>query len=247
MKPLLYLHGFSGGTWEGQVLQERFGYPVQAVEMPGHQGVIPGEHFHFDEAVERVVRVASECRNPVNLVGYSMGARVGLAAVLRAPTCFERAVFIGVRPGIESVAEREARKRLDEVRAQKLDDLGIVDFMDWWETLPVIASQIGIEPEIREAMKRVRRQHSGAGLSASLREMGAGAMPSLWSALEALEVSCLLVTGERDERFAAIAEEMLKRSDRLVHAQLVDAGHCAHWEQPEAFGELLSQFLGRDD
>lgn len=245
MRQVLYLHGFTGGGWEAQALQLRWGVPVQGVTMPGHGGQLAGERYDFEEAVRRVLSVAEEAGDKeVSLVGYSMGARVGLAAALRKPDCFHRVVLIGVRPGLEDPKERQDRVALDELRARKLEELGVERFMDWWESLPVIASQADIEPVVREEMRRVRRRHWGPGLAESLRQMGSGVMPSLWAELEHIEVPSLLVTGERDAAFAALAERMTRRSSLLTHASLVGAGHCAHWEQPAAFRALLVGFLG---
>ena len=77
--------------------------------------------------------------------------------------------------------------------------------------------------------------------------MGAGAMPNLWPDLERLEVPTLLVTGEYDDTFSAIADAMADRSAKLSHERLPGAGHCAHWEQLEAFRLLLHRFLNRLD
>lgn len=243
MSPILYLHGFSGGLWEAEALKKRWMLPVHGVAMPGHSGQQEDERFDFDEAVARVVQSAEKVDGAVNLVGYSMGARVGLAAILRAPELFQKAVLVGVRPGVEETQERSQRVALDESRARRLEDLGVEEFMDWWEELPVIASQAGISAEVREEMRRVRRSHWGPGLAASLREMGPGVMPSLWSKLAALAVPTLLVTGESDLVFKAIAQKMVQYAPCLHHASISDAGHCAHWEQPELFQKLLLGFL----
>ena len=247
MKNVLYVHGFSGGIWEAEALQQRWKCSVSAVPMPGHRGERPGERIDFDAAVELVVDRARRIHGGVDLVGYSMGARVALAALLKEPRSFGRAVLVGVRPGIQDEAQRLERVGVEASRASKLEELGIEAFMDWWETLPVIASQRTIEPRVRDRMRRARRAHWGPGLAASLRKMGAGAMPNLWPDLERLQVPTLLVTGEHDDTFSAIADAMAERTAKLSHERLPGAGHCAHWEQPEAFRLLLHRFLNRLD
>ena len=60
MNPVLYLHGFTGGLWEAEVLEKTWGLPVRGIAMPGHAGPHVGERFDFEEAVERVLRAAKE-------------------------------------------------------------------------------------------------------------------------------------------------------------------------------------------
>ena len=242
-RPLLYLHGFSGGIWESGALQKIWSRPVAGVEMPGHSGSEMPEDCRFEVAVERVVSAARDCACPVDLVGYSMGARVGLGATLSHPECFNRVALVGARPGLRTEVERKARRALDEERAQKLETLGILAFMEWWESLPVIASQKSIAPGFRLQMQEARREHSVIGLAASLREMGSGAMPSLWPLLGTLRVPCLLVTGQHDTGFSEIAAEMAKHHASFEHQMIPSAGHCPHWERPDLVQKLLSDFF----
>jgi pimeloyl-ACP methyl ester carboxylesterase len=54
----------------------------------------------------------------------------------------------------------------------------------------------------------------------------------------------LVLAGERDERFAALAQRMAAAIGTNATLALVpDAGHAAHLEQPEAFLAILRPWL----
>lgn len=80
------------------------------------------------------------------------------------------------------------------------------------------------------------------GLANSLRGVGTGAQPSLWERLPALRIPVLLIAGALDAKFRRTAERM---TERLPNARLEivpDAGHAMHFERPELFDAIVSDF-----
>jgi len=72
--------------------------------------------------------------------------------------------------------------------------------------------------------------------------MGTGAMPALHASLPTLDRPVLLIVGEEDAKFRAIAADL---ADRLPDARIAvvpEAGHAAHLENPAAFAAQLSDF-----
>ncbi len=56
----------------------------------------------------------------------------------------------------------------------------------------------------------------------------------------------LLLAGERDEKFSAIAEEMrLLIGGNATRQLIADAGHAAPFEQPAATASAVRAFLDR--
>ena len=92
---------------------------------------------------------------------------------------------------------------------------------------------------IRAAAYEDRLRSTPTGLARALRGLGTGALPSLWDRLGELVMPVALVVGERDERFTAIAAEMV---DALPTAELLvvsDAGHAVHLEAPERVADAI--------
>ena len=111
----------------------------------------------------------------------------------------------------------------------------------------MVQSQSRIAPGIAEGMQVGRAEHLAAGLAASLRGAGTGAMRSLWEELSRIEVPTLFLAGEEDRKFQAIAAEMAQRIPNARSEAIPEAGHSAHLEAPEAFGSLFAKFLSLVD
>jgi 2-succinyl-6-hydroxy-2,4-cyclohexadiene-1-carboxylate synthase len=55
----------------------------------------------------------------------------------------------------------------------------------------------------------------------------------------------LLIVGERDTKYVAIAERMHSLLPDAQLAIIPNAGHTVHLEQPTAFGAAVAEFLGQ--
>jgi pimeloyl-ACP methyl ester carboxylesterase len=89
-----------------------------------------------------------------------------------------------------------------------------------------------------------RRRNTVAGLAASLRHTGTGTQRPLWDDVGALTMPALLVAGERDEKFTALAHRLAAAWGGQATVQLIaGAGHACHLEQPDAFLDAVLPFL----
>jgi 2-succinyl-6-hydroxy-2,4-cyclohexadiene-1-carboxylate synthase len=97
------------------------------------------------------------------------------------------------------------------------------------------------QPErVRAAAHADRLRNTPAGLADALRGLGTAALPPLWDRLPELAMPVLLVVGERDEKFRAIAERMAQRlADPRVEV-VPGAGHAVHLERPDAVAGLIA-------
>src|SRR5690606_30457724 len=86
------------------------------------------------------------------------------------------------------------------------------------------------------------------GLQSSLTRAGTGSQLPLWDRLPELAMPVLVVAGQRDAKFAALAERMAAAiGDNASLALVPDAGHAAHLEQPAAFLGILRPWLAERD
>ena len=97
--------------------------------------------------------------------------------------------------------------------------------------------------ERQERQKRQRLKNNSTGLVNSLRGMGTGQQPSLWSSLSALSVPTLLLTGALDRKYVNINEQMVLQIPNSMLRIIPDTGHNIHLEKPELFAEVVSVFL----
>lgn len=219
---IVALHGFLGSPamWAGLAPS------VTAPWCPGHgpRGETPPAGA-FDDVIDLLAAQLLPRTGGVRLYGYSMGARLALALLLRYPARVRDAVLVGVTPGIRDPAERAARVAADAALADALLREGLGAFVDRWEALPLFATQRALPAAVQATRRAQRLAHTPEGLAWCLRTLGTGAMPPLWEALGECPVPIVLVTGEHDGKFTAIAEEMVGVLPRARHHRVTAAGH----------------------
>ena len=166
-------------------------------------------------------------------VGYSMGGRVALHLALDRPDLVERLVLLGATAGIEDDAERAARRAEDEARAREIETGGVEPFLERWLAQPMFAGL---------ADRGARCTDAGV-LTASLRRCGTGTQAPLWHRLGRITAPVLVLAGERDAKFAALAQRLADALPDATFALVPDAGHAAHLERPDAVARLLQEWL----
>jgi 2-succinyl-6-hydroxy-2,4-cyclohexadiene-1-carboxylate synthase len=235
------LHGFTqtGRLWGKFGSRVESAFTVVALDLPGHAGsdsIRADLPTTADLVVETVRSVIGE--EPCVLLGYSMGARVGLHVVTGTNLAVSRVVFIGVTGGIEDVAERERRRSADEKTADALEASGDVEgFLNRWLAGPLFArlSEDGAPAE--------RRRNSASGLAWSLRLCGTGTQEPLWDRLPSLSLPVLALAGSDDTRFAAHALRVGETAPNAVASLVPGGGHAVHLAQPEQSWVIIGHWL----
>jgi 2-succinyl-6-hydroxy-2,4-cyclohexadiene-1-carboxylate synthase len=230
---LVLLHGFTQTrqSWRRTANELRARYRVIAPDLPGH-GQSAHKTASFDACAAYVRALAPEV-----LVGYSMGGRIALYTALRVPGV-RRLVLIGASPGLQDDAERRQRREADEGLADRIAEIGVEAFAREWAEQPLFAGQ---PQRVRDAAYADRLRNTPTGLANALRGLGTGVMPSLWDDLPKLTIPVTLITGERDEKFHALAERMGQRLPNAAHVTIPDAGHAAQLEQPAQVARAIYQ------
>jgi len=111
------------------------------------------------------------------------------------------------------------------------------EFARRWATgTPVLAGQ---PAEVRERVHADRLRNTPTGLALALRGLGTGALPPLWDRLGELTMPVMLIVGERDAKFQAIAEEMAAHIPKATRLTVPGSGHAVHLEVPAAIVEAV--------
>jgi 2-succinyl-6-hydroxy-2,4-cyclohexadiene-1-carboxylate synthase len=219
-----------GDTWGSMIAEVRRRYRTATVE--------------FDEpTLEGALAAIRDAGRGGVLVGYSMGGRLTLRAALREPQAYRALVLLGATPGIEDDARRRSRKAADDELAGWMEQSSIQAIVNHWENQPIFATQ---PPDLVERQRRARMSHRPEQLAAMLRATGQGVLEPVWDELHRLRMPVLAVAGASDDRYARIAERMAAAIPLGRSALIREAGHAAHLEQPDAFTELLLDFLDQN-
>jgi len=177
------------------------------------------------------------------VVGYSMGGRVAMRVALQAPECLWALVLESASPGIADPAERRARVAQDTKLAARIRNEGVAAFANYWQALPLFASQSRLPQATRQALQKQRLQHTADGLANSLQGLSAGLQEPVLQRLRDLRLPVLLLAGALDDKYCGLANDMAAMLSCSRARIVPDAGHAVHLEQPVVFDAAVGDFL----
>jgi len=226
--PVVLVHGFASDyqlNWVGTRWQETLvgaGYRVIGLDCRGHGRSAkphdPGAYSMTEMAAD-VRRLLDQLNaTAADYVGYSMGARIGLQAVLDFP---------------------------EQLRAAVLGGIGATGARD--EAQPIVRALRGAEPETASALSfqkfaSARAINDLEALAACMEGMAQSAVLDP-ARLAAIHTPILLVAGERDE----IARDASRLAEAIPTAELVVIPGRDHLGTVPArqFKEAALEFLAR--
>lgn len=238
--PLVLLHGFLGtpGAWDAVLAALPRHGPAWCPWLPGH-GPAPPMPRTWDETVQAI---ADALPAGAVLAGYSLGARLALAATLRRPGHARATLLVGGHVGPASAAERAERALLDAGRAAALRKGGLDAFVTAWEALPLFASQRALPPALLAQQRAARVAHDAQALAWAFEVAGLACMPDLRPLVAATRQPLAFLTGALDDRFAALGAA-LARPPWVGHRSVPGAGHNLLLEAPAAVAASLVEWM----
>lgn len=246
--PLVLLHGFtgSGRNWRHIIPALAEEHTVITIDLPGHGRTDdPVQYDMAQVAADLAVLFDALTAARLHLLGYSMGGRVALYTALHYPDRIASLTLESASPGLRTEAERAERRQRDDALAAFIEREGITAFVDFWENVPIFATQQRLPESTRAALRAQRLTNTPTGLANSLRCIGTGVQPSLWDDLGRLELPVTLITGAADSKFDGIARAMGAALPDARHIVIPGAGHTTHLEQPGVFTAQVGDALMR--
>lgn len=170
------------------------------------------------------------------LLGYSLGGRLAMHALLDNPTLWSAAIIISANPGLETLDEMSSRRESDTTWANRF-------LSDPWEE--VIASWNNREVFASDKTVFVRHEsdYTRTSLANALRNWSLGRQDNLRSSLKNLSLPMLWIAGENDLLYNSIAKTMIFAHPRSQVWTAPEAGHRVPWECPELFQEKVQEFI----
>lgn len=250
--PVVLIHGFAGSSedWaEVAARLDRDGWPVIAIDLPGHGGTEAphlAQRFTLEDTILDLRFILTALHVVLaHWVGYSMGGRIALGEAIRHGGRMVSLTLESTSPGIESAEERAERRRSDLALARDIESRGVAWFADYWTSQPMFATQRALPTPVREAQRARRLQNHAAGLTGSLRGVGQGVQPYLGYHLQEVASRTLILSGGLDPKYGSLGAQMAAALPLASHVIVPGAGHNIHLEQPEAFAAALLGHLDR--
>lgn len=240
VRPLVLIHGVGLDRTMWGPLRARLPRPVVTYDLLGHGDAPPlPRGSDLSTLVDQLAQVVGE---PVDLVGFSLGALIAQAFALTHPERVGRLVLIS---GVfdRTSAERAAiLDRVDEVREGGYLN-NVAQAMDRWFSAEFSAAH----PHRRDKVLQ-RMLTNDVDSYANAYEIFATADESLVDRLPEISCPTLIVTGERDERSTPAMAHALAAAVKQGRADIIpSARHLTPLEAPAQLGALIERFLGETD
>lgn len=165
------------------------------------------------------------------LMGYSMGGRLALHALLDQASCWKAGVMISTHPGLQNEEDRRLRVVADRQWASGAREMLWADFLKLWNGQAVLRSEVASRHQAELEPMREK-------IAAAFEHWSLGQQKDLRPALQQCQTPVLWITGERDEKFTQLAAEVVADNDGFEHVIIPDAGHRLLFETGEALKRL---------
>lgn len=246
---LIMLHGFISDHTTFHLVEDKIvnnDINIIEIDLPGHgqdKSRIDDE-WSMPFIAQQLLEVIEYYNlNQVFLHGYSMGGRVALSFAIQHPQVLKGLILESASPGIQDNDEKQKRIEVDKNRAQLISEIGVTEFVNEWEQLPLFNTQNHLASEERKRIRKMRLSQNPKGLSKSLIDYGTGSQTSYWAMLDQLQTPVCIIVGSEDEKFVNIGSKMnncFKNSELHI---VKEAGHTIHVEQPTKFDTIIVEFI----
>ena len=172
------------------------------------------------------------------LLGYSLGGRLALHALLEKDHPWQAAVIVSAHPGLETEPERTARRASDTAWATQALAGNWQEFLTAWNAQAVLGSTPLRDRQASSNLITRRREVARSFVDWSL-----GAQLPLWDRLGEITIPVLWVVGENDLKFLALAERAVSLIPNAHLAIAPGAGHRVPWETDAWCADQVARFL----
>ena len=232
---VLLSHGYtaSGRMWAGNVgALADAGHTVVTWDQRGHgESDYPGDPSAYAEplAVADMAAILDEVGAERAVIGgMSLGGYLSLAFHLAFPERTAALVLVDTGPGFRSDDARAAWNRTAEQYATDFTARGLA-------ALAVSDERSEVDPSVHR---------DATGLAAAARGLLAQRDDRVIASLPTIAVPTLVVVGADDQPFLAAADHMAAKIPGAEKVVIVGAGHASNIDQPKAFNEAVTGFLG---
>jgi pimeloyl-ACP methyl ester carboxylesterase len=215
------------------------GHRVVAIDLPGYgqAPVVAGEQAAWLDVLQTMAELSIE---RAALVGNSFGGAVAMRASWVAPERVSALVLVSVLPPLPEPSPRlNAAWEAEEAALESGGvDAAVRAIVEAW-TLP------DASPALRERLTEMNRVALARQTQGTETTEAPDPLEQAPGAIARIDIPALVAAGEHDMvDFRDGAEAMARAMPQARHLVIAGAGHLAPLETPQAFRELVLDFLG---
>lgn len=246
---VLLLHGLMGRAshWASTARWLSGRFRAVALDQRGHgQSEKPpqgpyGRDAYVDDAEAAIEQLGLA---PALLVGHAMGALTAWQLAAKRPDLVRGLIICDMRASALGAASQ--REWDDWFRAWPVPFATLADVRKWFgEDDPWVERPHRARGEFYAEVMREEQDgwHPVFDPDQMLRSREAWVLDAHWEELAQVRCPSLVVRGLDGELGRAEAQEMVRVLPRGQYAEVVDAGHLVHYDQPEGWRTAIEPFL----
>ena len=239
---VLFFHGFlgSGDDWLPIIDQLKSRYYCISLDMPGHGKTLIESSPKFTDFPNSVRKVMIKLGlKRMVLVGYSMGARLGLSVLSSLVDCIDLVILESVHPGLVTQSERDSRLIREQTIQHQLKRTSFDSFLTDWYDQPLFSktrSHCNFDQLVQSRLNNDTDQ-----LQLSLAYYGLSQQPNYWPLIQKNAQKVSIILGDSDQKFQQLIPSFQKvgiRPHLIKHA-----AHNTHFDNQAAYLDYLSTQL----
>lgn len=229
MHSLYALHGFLGTPQDWDPFLNSFRAKFYATELSctGRKGF-----YEWAHAFNR--RIAPDPESKI-LLGYSLGGRLAMHALLENPDLWNAAIIVSANPGLPCKRKKEERLASDIAWSKKFLEEPWESLMKQWNAREALATST--------ALARREEDYSREELSRHLVNLSLGNQEDLSERLAKIMIPILWMAGENDPHYAMLAKNFRPAHPRSKIWIAPNSGHRIPWDSPAAFAAEIARFI----
>ena len=245
-QPLIILHGLFGMLDNWQTLGRKFAeeYRVFLIDQRNHGKSPHSLELDYYLMSEDLAEFMDEHElEEAHIIGHSMGGKTVMQFAMDYPNRVGKLVVVDIAPVAYEAGHEEIFEALFSVSIDELENRQEAD-----KALEKWIQEIGVRQFLLKNL--ARRKEGGYQWKFNLQAIHFSYENLIANSLtdfDVFEGTTLFVKGEHSPRYIELAEVEATILPHFPNAQIEvvkDAGHWVHAEQPKAFFEVVSGFLG---
>jgi len=242
--PIVLLHPFPANheLWHPclQAMQSRYQLILPDLRGHGDSEIGEGPATMAKHAADLVRVLDAEQIGRAMFVGVSIGGYILFEFWRKHRARVAALVLCNTKAAGETAESRTARLQA----AADVLERGTEPFFEGLVTKLLGETTRRTRPDLVDGALRMMRKMSPEDIAGVQR--GMAERPDSVETLKTINVPSLIVTGAEDQLTGVLEAEVIRQSIAGSQMMVVPrAGHYSPWEQPEAFGRILRQFVDR--
>ena len=244
--PFFFIHGFTGKSESWNDVLSDFDSPYIAIDIAGHGKSLfinYKETYTIDDWCSEIYLLLQRMNiEKINLCGYSLGGRLGIAFAAKYPDKINSLILESSSLGIETLEDKEERYSDDLILVDEIKD-NYKKFIKHWENNSLFQNQKKNNKKGWELQKKIRLNQDNIQLAKSLEVFSQGNMRYYRDEYIDFNFPISIINGSNDDKYVKIGKKMTYLNTNAKQYIIKDSGHNTHLEKPQLFLDVLNQSI----